>query len=155
MHKSQVVTMDFTKMHGAGNDYIYVDCLAQAPPDNPAELARQIAHRRFGVGADGLILIGGVQVMKGYLNAPAIELADRALSRRPDWRQLQAGIAARDAGSEQLAVVVERLLRDELETRGVEDADAVCQEAVRRLKSLKEDARMNSPQNVFQRMAGE
>lgn len=67
----------------------------------------------------------------------------------------QAGIAARDAGSEQLAVVVERLLRDELAARGVDGADAVCQEAVRRLKSLNEDARMNSPQNVFQRMAGE
>ena len=49
--------MKFTKMHGAGNDYIYVDCFAQTLPGNPAELARQIAHRRFGVGADGLILI--------------------------------------------------------------------------------------------------
>jgi diaminopimelate epimerase len=44
-------------MHGAGNDYIYVDCFAQPPPDNIPELARRISHRRFGVGADGLILI--------------------------------------------------------------------------------------------------
>ena len=49
--------MQFTKMHGAGNDYVYVDCFHQPVPENPGQLARQIAHRRFGVGADGLILI--------------------------------------------------------------------------------------------------
>ena len=48
--------MKFTKMHGAGNDYVYVDCFQEAVED-PAELARRISHRRFGVGADGLILI--------------------------------------------------------------------------------------------------
>lgn len=49
--------MRFTKMHGAGNDYVYVDCFANASPDNPTELARQMSHRHFGVGGDGLILI--------------------------------------------------------------------------------------------------
>ena len=49
--------MQFTKMHGAGNDYIYVDCFAQAAPADPPQLAIDISHRRFGVGADGLILI--------------------------------------------------------------------------------------------------
>lgn len=49
--------MRFTKMHGVGNDYIYVDCFAQPVPRDPPALARRIAHRRFGVGADGLILI--------------------------------------------------------------------------------------------------
>lgn len=49
--------MQFTKMHGAGNDYIYVDCFAQATPHDPKKLAIDISHRRFGVGADGLILI--------------------------------------------------------------------------------------------------
>jgi diaminopimelate epimerase len=49
--------MKFTKMHGAGNDYIYVDCFAHQVPHNLSELARQISDRRFGVGADGLILI--------------------------------------------------------------------------------------------------
>ncbi|MCC7476285.1 MAG: diaminopimelate epimerase [Pirellulales bacterium] len=49
--------MRFTKMHGAGNDYIYVDCFSQPVPPNVPELARQISDRRFGVGADGLILI--------------------------------------------------------------------------------------------------
>jgi diaminopimelate epimerase len=49
--------MRFTKMHGIGNDYVYVDCFAESMPENPAELARRIADRRFGVGGDGLILI--------------------------------------------------------------------------------------------------
>lgn len=49
--------MQFTKMHGAGNDYIYVDCFSQPAPANPRDLAIQISHRRFGAGGDGLILI--------------------------------------------------------------------------------------------------
>ncbi len=49
--------MRFTKMHGAGNDYVYVDCFAEPVPANIPELARRISDRRFGVGADGLILI--------------------------------------------------------------------------------------------------
>jgi diaminopimelate epimerase len=49
--------MRFTKMHGAGNDYVYVDCFAQPAPANVEELAQKIASRNFGVGGDGLILI--------------------------------------------------------------------------------------------------
>jgi len=49
--------MRFTKMHGAGNDYIYVDCFEEPLPDDPAQLARQLSDRHFGVGGDGLILI--------------------------------------------------------------------------------------------------
>ncbi|MFL2870547.1 MAG: diaminopimelate epimerase [Pirellulaceae bacterium] len=49
--------MQFTKMHGAGNDYVYVDCFAQPIPDNAPQLARGMSHRRFGIGGDGLILI--------------------------------------------------------------------------------------------------
>ena len=49
--------MRFTKMHGAGNDYIYVNCFDEAVPRDAPQVARQISHRRFGVGADGLILI--------------------------------------------------------------------------------------------------
>lgn len=44
-------------MHGAGNDYIYVDCFAEKLPSDIAALARQMTHRHFGVGGDGLILI--------------------------------------------------------------------------------------------------
>jgi diaminopimelate epimerase len=49
--------MRFTKMHGTGNDYVYVDCLAGPMPERPDELARKISDRHFGVGGDGLILI--------------------------------------------------------------------------------------------------
>ena len=48
--------MRFTKMHGIGNDYVYVDCFDQRV-DDPAALARVISDRHFGVGGDGLILI--------------------------------------------------------------------------------------------------
>jgi diaminopimelate epimerase len=49
--------MRFTKMHGTGNDYVYVDCFRQPAPGNPADLARRVSDRHFGVGGDGLILI--------------------------------------------------------------------------------------------------
>lgn len=48
--------MKFVKMHGAGNDYVYVDCFHQQVAD-PVQLARQVSSRHFGVGSDGLILI--------------------------------------------------------------------------------------------------
>src|SRR3712207_144243 len=47
----------FTKLHGAGNDYVYLDCFRQPPPRDPAALARAVSDRHFGVGSDGLILI--------------------------------------------------------------------------------------------------
>jgi diaminopimelate epimerase len=50
--------MRFTKMQGAGNDYVYVDCFANPLPHDPAGLSRKISDRHFGVGSDGLILIG-------------------------------------------------------------------------------------------------
>ncbi len=49
--------MRFTKMHGAGNDYVYVNGFDEALPSDLPELARRISDRRFGVGGDGLILI--------------------------------------------------------------------------------------------------
>lgn len=49
--------MRFTKMQGAGNDYIYVDCFRNPMPHDPAGLSRAISDRHFGVGSDGLILI--------------------------------------------------------------------------------------------------
>jgi diaminopimelate epimerase len=50
--------MRFTKMHGIGNDYVYLDCVRNPFPSNPAELSRAMSDRHFGVGSDGLILIG-------------------------------------------------------------------------------------------------
>src|SRR6201982_3621772 len=49
--------MRFTKMQGAGNDYIYVDFFRAPMPQHPAVLSRVISDRHFGVGSDGLILI--------------------------------------------------------------------------------------------------
>jgi diaminopimelate epimerase len=49
--------MNFTKMHGAGNDYIYVDCFAQDAPRDASRLAMAVSDRHKGIGADGLILI--------------------------------------------------------------------------------------------------
>src|SRR5258706_12902667 len=49
--------MRLTKMHGVGNDYVYVDCVRTPPPRNPEKLAVAVSDRHFGVGGDGLILI--------------------------------------------------------------------------------------------------
>lgn len=48
--------MKFTKMHGIGNDYVYVNCFEETV-ENPSEVAVKISDRHFGVGSDGLILI--------------------------------------------------------------------------------------------------
>ncbi|MCC8138624.1 MAG: diaminopimelate epimerase [Clostridiales bacterium] len=48
--------MRFTKMHGLGNDYIYVNCLKEQIA-NPSEAAIRVSDRHFGIGSDGLILI--------------------------------------------------------------------------------------------------
>jgi len=48
--------MRFIKMHGTGNDYVYVDTRLEKV-DDPVTLARTVSHRHFGVGGDGLILI--------------------------------------------------------------------------------------------------
>ncbi len=49
--------MKFEKMHAAGNDYIYVNLFEEVVND-PASLSRKISNRNFGVGSDGLVLIG-------------------------------------------------------------------------------------------------
>lgn len=48
--------MKFTKMQGAGNDYIYVNCFEETV-ENPEAVAVRVSDRHFGVGADGLVLI--------------------------------------------------------------------------------------------------
>jgi diaminopimelate epimerase len=49
--------MKFTKMHGAGNDYVYVDAFRERLPHDLPELARVVSDRHRGIGGDGLILI--------------------------------------------------------------------------------------------------
>lgn len=48
--------MKFTKMHGCGNDYIYIDCFKETVA-NESELAVKLSDRHFGIGGDGIILI--------------------------------------------------------------------------------------------------
>jgi diaminopimelate epimerase len=48
--------MKFTKMHGIGNDYVYVNGFTETVTD-PAAVARKVADRHFGIGGDGMILI--------------------------------------------------------------------------------------------------
>lgn len=48
--------MRFVKMHGTGNDYVYVDLWEEKVPD-PVKLAIEVSHRHFGIGSDGLILV--------------------------------------------------------------------------------------------------
>ena len=48
--------MHFTKMHGIGNDYVYVDCTKETVED-PSGVAIRVSDRHFGIGSDGLILI--------------------------------------------------------------------------------------------------
>ncbi|MCD4830884.1 MAG: diaminopimelate epimerase [Anaerohalosphaeraceae bacterium] len=54
--------MRFTKMHGLGNDYVYVNCIGEKDEkgenvENPAQIACLVSDRHTGIGADGLILI--------------------------------------------------------------------------------------------------
>ena len=48
--------MRFTKMHGIGNDYVYVNCFEEQV-DDPAAMAIKVSRQHYGVGSDGLILI--------------------------------------------------------------------------------------------------
>src|SRR3984957_13058639 len=51
-----MATLEFTKMHGCGNDYIYI-VATRARPADPAALSIKLSDRHFGIGADGLIML--------------------------------------------------------------------------------------------------
>ena len=53
--------INFTKMHGIGNDYVYVNCLTETI-DNPEEVSKFVSDRHYGIGSDGLILIMPSQI---------------------------------------------------------------------------------------------
>ena len=57
-------TIHFTKMHGAGNDYIYVDT-TRYPIADPCEAAKRWSAYHTGIGSDGLVLIGKPSIMSG------------------------------------------------------------------------------------------
>lgn len=58
--------MKFTKMQGLGNDYVYVDCTKEELA-TPADIARAVSDRHFGIGSDGLILIKPSKVADFYM----------------------------------------------------------------------------------------
>ena len=74
-------TLPFIKMHGLGNDYIYVDCFrpetaALIAGTDLASLARRVSDRHFGIGSDGLVLIcpsKGVDAQMRIFNADGSE----------------------------------------------------------------------------------
>lgn len=112
--------MRFTKMQGLGNDYVYVDAAKETVRD-PAEVARRVSDRRFGIGSDGLILIhppsspsvadfrmemynadGSRGEMCGNgLRCIAKYVYDHGIARRTSLR------AETDAGVKQVEVIVE------------------------------------------------
>ena len=49
--------IEFIKMHGIGNDYIYLDCIANPMPNNIEQFARHASDRHTGIGGDGVVLI--------------------------------------------------------------------------------------------------
>ena len=58
--------MKFTKMHGIGNDYVYVNCFKETV-ENPSGVAVKVSDRHFGIGSDGLILIKPSEVADGKM----------------------------------------------------------------------------------------
>ena len=58
--------MKFTKMHGIGNDYVYVNCFKETVED-PEKTAILVSDRHFGIGSDGLILIKPSSVADGKM----------------------------------------------------------------------------------------
>ena len=59
--------MKFTKMHGIGNDYVYVNCFEESVK-NPAEVSKFVSDRHFGIGSDGLILISPSAIAEFRMN---------------------------------------------------------------------------------------
>ncbi len=59
--------LKFTKMQGAGNDYVYIDCFSQKV-ENPSALAVTLSDRHFGIGGDGIILIEPSEIADCYMH---------------------------------------------------------------------------------------
>ena len=71
-----MATLEFTKMHGCGNDYVYVVALRARPVD-PSALSVKLSDRHFGVGGDGLIMLAPSS------NAESVPVVRS--SRMPAW----------------------------------------------------------------------
>ena len=71
--------MRFTKMQGCGNDYIYVNAMEERV-ESPGRLAKAVSDRHFGIGADGLILIGASKTADFSMEIYVKALADGDLA---------------------------------------------------------------------------
>jgi len=60
-YRKKAKVMKFTKMHGLGNDYVYVNCFEEKI-ENPSEVAKFVSDRHTGIGSDGLIMINPSKV---------------------------------------------------------------------------------------------
>ena len=95
--------MRFTKMHGAGNDYVYVNCFDEPVPTDISSTAIAISDRHTGVGGDGLVLIGPSEVADARMrmfNADGSEsemcgnaircvakyVSDRGIAKKPELK---------------------------------------------------------------------
>ena len=74
--------MKFTKMHGIGNDYVYVNCFKETV-NNPSAVAKFVSDRHFGIGSDGLILIKPSDVADCEMDMLPSMLMITASSTRP------------------------------------------------------------------------
>ena len=110
--------LEFTKMQGVGNDYIYVDA-RQQKIEQPAHLAKQLSDRHFGIGADGLVLIlpatAGADITMAMYNADGSEglMCGNAVRCVAQWlieRKEVAGNLVRIATKSGVKIV--RRLRD-------------------------------------------
>lgn len=61
------MNLNFSKMHGIGNDYIYINCFTQHI-ENPSELSIKLRDRNFGIGGDGIILISPSEIADCKMN---------------------------------------------------------------------------------------
>jgi len=66
----------------------------------------------------------------------------------------QSGLEAGSVTASQLAVVVEKILPGELQTRGIDDADSICSQLATRMKTVPDEAGAESPEAVFKRLGG-
>ena len=80
----------FTKMDGAGNDYIYVDT-TRYPISDPQTASVKWSNRHTGIGSDGLVLIGKPSILSGadfsYLQCRRLRSQD-VRQRKPMYRQI-------------------------------------------------------------------
>ena len=70
--------MKFTKMHGIGNDYVYVNCFEEELAMDPGRLAELVSDRHCGIGSDGLIPVSytHLDVYKRQALSEVLEAAD-------------------------------------------------------------------------------